>query len=204
MSFSSDGGVNYGYTITGGDLPQATTVNLYWASGTTVATEIGSPIASTTTLTAQGITAERAGLEASILRRRGQSTSSSSQIPTTRSLRGPEQGPGPGFSRDRGDTPVVRLRRQPRLRLHDLERRPPRGHDRRPLLGGRDDPGHGNRQPLRHHNDRDGAGNVSARGSTTRFWHSTGGSKIHPRRCRSRWRAPTERKPRRRAIHRAP
>ena len=53
MSFASDGGVDYGYQITGGDLPQATTVDLYWASGTTTDTEIGG-IVTTTTETAQG------------------------------------------------------------------------------------------------------------------------------------------------------
>ena len=50
---SSDGGVDYGYTISA-DLPQATTVDLDWASGTTVDTVIGNPITSTTTETAQG------------------------------------------------------------------------------------------------------------------------------------------------------
>jgi len=51
---ATDGGVDYGYTISGADLPQATTVDLDWASGTTVDTVIGSPITSTTTETAQG------------------------------------------------------------------------------------------------------------------------------------------------------
>ncbi len=50
----SDGGVDYGYTISDADLPEATTVDLDWASGTTVATVIGDPIVSTTTETAQG------------------------------------------------------------------------------------------------------------------------------------------------------
>ena len=50
----SGGGVNFGYTITGADLPQATTVDLDWASGTTVDTVIGDPIVSTTTETARG------------------------------------------------------------------------------------------------------------------------------------------------------
>ena len=54
MSFGSDGGVNYGYQITGADLPRPTTVALFWASGTTTDTEIGDPIATTTTDTAQG------------------------------------------------------------------------------------------------------------------------------------------------------
>jgi uncharacterized repeat protein (TIGR03803 family) len=52
-SFSSDGGINYGYEIDG-TLPQSTTVDLDWASGTTAATVIGSPIVSTTTSTALG------------------------------------------------------------------------------------------------------------------------------------------------------
>jgi hypothetical protein len=30
-----NGGVDYGYTISGADLPQPTTVDLYWANGTT-------------------------------------------------------------------------------------------------------------------------------------------------------------------------
>jgi len=51
---SAQGGVDYGYTISNADLPQATTVDLYWASGTTTDTEIGRPITSTTTETAQG------------------------------------------------------------------------------------------------------------------------------------------------------
>ncbi len=51
---TTNGGVDYGYTISGADLPQATTIDLDWASGTTVNTVIGSPIISTTTATAQG------------------------------------------------------------------------------------------------------------------------------------------------------
>src|SRR5271157_853557 len=51
---TSQGEVDYGYTISGSDLPQATTVDLDWASGTTVNTVIGSPIISTTTATALG------------------------------------------------------------------------------------------------------------------------------------------------------
>jgi len=51
---TTDGGVDYGYTISNADLPQATTVDFDWASGTTVDTVIGSPIISTTTATAQG------------------------------------------------------------------------------------------------------------------------------------------------------
>jgi len=51
---ATNGGVDYGYTISGADLPQATTVDLDWASGTTVDTVIGTPITSTTTETAQG------------------------------------------------------------------------------------------------------------------------------------------------------
>ena len=46
--------MDYGYTIGSAGLPQATTVDLDWASGTTVDTVIGSPIISTTTATAQG------------------------------------------------------------------------------------------------------------------------------------------------------
>ena len=48
------GGVDYGYQIGGGDLSQATTIELDWASGTTVDTIIGNPIVSTTTETAVG------------------------------------------------------------------------------------------------------------------------------------------------------
>jgi len=51
---TTDGGVDYGYTIGSAGLPQATTVDLDWASGTTVDTVIGTPITSTTTETAQG------------------------------------------------------------------------------------------------------------------------------------------------------
>lgn len=54
IAFDATGGVDYGYTISNADLPQATTVDLYWASGTTTDTEIGSPISSTTTQTSQG------------------------------------------------------------------------------------------------------------------------------------------------------
>ncbi len=54
MTFGSGGGVDYGYQVTGADLPQATTVDLYWASGTTTDDEIGDPIVTTTTQTAQG------------------------------------------------------------------------------------------------------------------------------------------------------
>jgi probable HAF family extracellular repeat protein len=50
----TDGGVDYGYSITVGDLPEATTVDLFWASGTTVDTEIGDPIAARVTETTQG------------------------------------------------------------------------------------------------------------------------------------------------------
>ena len=53
-TFSSDGGVDYGYQING-TLPQATTVDLDWASGTTVDTVIGDPIVSTATETAEGM-----------------------------------------------------------------------------------------------------------------------------------------------------
>jgi probable HAF family extracellular repeat protein len=48
------GGVDYSYTISDGDLPEPTTVQLDWASGTTVNTIIGDPIVSTTTETAPG------------------------------------------------------------------------------------------------------------------------------------------------------
>ncbi len=51
--FSADGGIDYGYQIDG-TLPQPTTVDLDWASGTTAATVIGSPIVSTATSTAPG------------------------------------------------------------------------------------------------------------------------------------------------------
>ena len=52
---TAQGGVDFGYTISGADLPQATTVNLYWASGTTFDTgRIGDPIVSHPTQTAQG------------------------------------------------------------------------------------------------------------------------------------------------------
>ena len=52
-SFLSDGSVAYGYQING-TLPQATTIEVEWASGTTVNTIIGSPIMTTTTGTVQG------------------------------------------------------------------------------------------------------------------------------------------------------
>ena len=51
---TTNGGVDYGYSIGSAGLPQATTVDLDWASGTTVDIVIGSPIISTTTATAQG------------------------------------------------------------------------------------------------------------------------------------------------------
>ena len=54
LALDASSNVNYGYTISGVDLSQATTVNLYWASGTTTDTEIGGVISSTTTETAQG------------------------------------------------------------------------------------------------------------------------------------------------------
>ena len=50
----SNGGVDYSYEIGGGDLPEPTTIELDWASGTTVNTIIGDPIVSTTTATAPG------------------------------------------------------------------------------------------------------------------------------------------------------
>ena len=53
-TFTSDGGVDYGYMISSGPLPQATTVDLDWASGATLDTAIGSPISSMTTMTALG------------------------------------------------------------------------------------------------------------------------------------------------------
>jgi hypothetical protein len=49
------GGVDFGYTISGADLPHPPAVALYWASGTTADTAIGSPIATpAATQTAQG------------------------------------------------------------------------------------------------------------------------------------------------------
>ncbi len=51
---TAQGGVDYGYTISGGDLQQPTTIDLDWASGTTPDTIIGNPIVTTTTNTAQG------------------------------------------------------------------------------------------------------------------------------------------------------
>ena len=46
---ATTGGVDYGYEITAERAAQATTIDLYWASGTTTDTEIGDPIATTTT-----------------------------------------------------------------------------------------------------------------------------------------------------------
>jgi len=54
LAFDTAGDVNYGYTISSADLSEATTVDLYWASGTTPNTKIGNPIVTTTTDTAQG------------------------------------------------------------------------------------------------------------------------------------------------------
>ena len=54
VSFGSDGSVNYGYVINGANLTASTTVDLYWASGTTVADVIGGPIMTTTTETEVG------------------------------------------------------------------------------------------------------------------------------------------------------
>jgi hypothetical protein len=52
---TTDGGVDFGYTISGADAPQPPTIALYWASGTTSDTIIGSPIATpTATQTVQG------------------------------------------------------------------------------------------------------------------------------------------------------
>jgi hypothetical protein len=51
---TSNAGVTYGYTISGANVPQPTTVNLDWASGTTVNTVIGNPIVSTATMTTEG------------------------------------------------------------------------------------------------------------------------------------------------------
>jgi hypothetical protein len=51
---SSDGGVDYGFTISGADLPQTTTVDVDWASGPTVDTIISRAVPSATTNTAQG------------------------------------------------------------------------------------------------------------------------------------------------------
>jgi hypothetical protein len=52
--WSAGGGVDFGYTISGADLPQPTTVGLYWASGTGLDTAIGGPAYSATTQTAVG------------------------------------------------------------------------------------------------------------------------------------------------------
>ena len=51
---TTGGGVDYSYQISGGALSEPTTIQLDWASGTTVNTIIGDPIVSTTTATAQG------------------------------------------------------------------------------------------------------------------------------------------------------
>ena len=51
---TTQGGVDYGYTISIADLFQATTVYLDWASGMTANTVIGNPIVTTATQTAQG------------------------------------------------------------------------------------------------------------------------------------------------------
>ncbi len=53
-TWNSNGSLDYGYTIIAAGLPQATTVDLDWASGTTLSTVIGSPIVTTSTQTAQG------------------------------------------------------------------------------------------------------------------------------------------------------
>ena len=52
--FAADGSLDYGYAITGASLDQATTVDLYWATGMTTDTEMGNPIATTMTQTAVG------------------------------------------------------------------------------------------------------------------------------------------------------
>ncbi len=46
--------MNYGYTIANANLPHVTTVDLYWASGPSASDEIGEPIVSKPTVTAQG------------------------------------------------------------------------------------------------------------------------------------------------------
>ncbi len=51
---SSGDGADYGYTISGANLPQATTVDLDYAGGTTVNTVLGAPIVTTTTATTEG------------------------------------------------------------------------------------------------------------------------------------------------------
>ncbi len=51
---TTDDGVDYSYKISGADLSNPTSVQLDWASGTTVDTILGDPIVSTTTETAQG------------------------------------------------------------------------------------------------------------------------------------------------------
>ncbi len=56
LSFDSDGDLDYGYQITGADLPQATTVDLYWAPDSTFDPTVDTlvPGSETTTDTAQG------------------------------------------------------------------------------------------------------------------------------------------------------
>ncbi len=79
---------------------------------------------------------------------------------------------------DRADCAVVRLRWQPGLRIHDQRRRPASGHDRRPVLGERDDDGHGDRAGDRHYDHRDGAGDVPAPGAGLRSGRSPGWSGV--------------------------
>jgi hypothetical protein len=52
--FNADDGVDVPYTISGANLPQAATIDLYYASGTTPESEIGGAIAIGSTMTAQG------------------------------------------------------------------------------------------------------------------------------------------------------
>ncbi len=52
--WNSDGGVDYGYKIENKGLPQSTTISLDWASGTTLSSILGNPIATTTTETGVG------------------------------------------------------------------------------------------------------------------------------------------------------
>ncbi len=53
-SFDTNGGVNYGYKIESANLSQPTTIELDWASGTSVDQVIGKPIVTSPTQTEQG------------------------------------------------------------------------------------------------------------------------------------------------------
>jgi Putative Ig domain/PKD domain len=54
LMWADDGGVDFSYTVSGADLPQATTVALYWAGGTTFDTAIGPPVFTVTVATTRG------------------------------------------------------------------------------------------------------------------------------------------------------